>query len=158
MMLSWYAHRQPMTTSPRRVLTPRDRDVLTALDHSPLTVEQLLKWSLTFPVPFATAQRVRGRLQALREAGCVQNWSYATTSRGTPSDYYKLTLLGFRLLHGEDALQLTRRQFAEIGLAHQNHTRSLADFLVHTVVAAHHRTVRIRDFCRENTLRLEVGP
>jgi len=146
-----------MTTTPHHLLTPRDIEILTALDHSPLTVEQLLKWSTVFEQRFQTTQRVRGRLQLLREAGWVQSWPYASTTRGAVPDYYKLTLAGYRLLYGADARQSTKRQFAEVRLAHQHHTRSLADFLVHTVVAASNLSVRITDYCRENTLRLEVG-
>ncbi len=146
-----------MTTTPRRLLTPRDLEILTALDHCPLTVEQLLKLSATFAQPFASPQRVRGRLQGLRQAGWVQSWRYATTNRGAATDYYKMTLTGYRLLHGAEAQPSTKRQLAEVRLAHQHHTRSLADFVIHTIVAAHSRGVRMADYCRENSLRLTVG-
>ena len=39
-------------------------------------------------------------------------------SRGGAPDYYKLTLLGFRLLHGDQEEPPTRRHFAEVGIAH----------------------------------------
>lgn len=142
---------------PRTVLTERDLEILAALDRSPLTIEQLLKVSRAFPEPFASESRVRGRLQALRQAGWVRRWQYATVSRGGAPDYYKLTLAGYRLLYGPEFEPLTKRAFAEVGLAHQHHTRSLADFIVHTVVCSHARGLPVVDFCRENTLQLKIG-
>jgi len=145
------------TNSPRIVLTDRDHDLLGALDRCPLTVEQLLKASVTFPQSFASASRVRGRLSALRAAGFVRRWQYATASRGGAPDYYRLSLAGYRLLYGPEAQPPTKRAFAEIGVAHQHHTRCLADFVVHTLVAAQARGLLLVDFTRENSLRLEIG-
>lgn len=145
------------TSSPHTLLTDRDHELLAAIDRSPLTVDQLLKISSTFAEPFGSSSRLRGRLAALLRAGWVRRWSYAAATRGTPADYYRLTLAGFRLLYGPDARPPTRRAFAEIGLAHQHHTRSLADFIVHTVVSAHRHRLAVADFYRENTLRLVVG-
>ncbi len=147
-----------MTRRPARtLLTARDEEILAAIDRCPLTVEQLLKISRTFAEPFCSESRVRGRLQALRRAGWVRRWRYATASRGTAPDYYRLTLAGYRLLYGADAQRVTKRQFSEIGVARQRHTRALADFITHTLVSAHVRGLAVVDFCRENTLRLEVG-
>ncbi len=147
-----------MTRRPARtILTARDEDILAAVDRCPLTVEQLLKVSRTFAEPFCSESRVRGRLQALRRAGWVRRWRYATASRGAAPDYYRLTLAGYRLLYGPDARRVTKRQFSEIGVARQQHTRALADFIAHTLVAAHARALAVVDFCRENTLCLEVG-
>ena len=145
------------TPSRRTLLTDRDRDVLAALDRCPLTIEQLRKVSVTFCEQFSSDSRVRGRLTALREAGWVNRWSYATSSKGGAPDYYKLTLAGYRLLYGPEALPLTKRSFTEVGLAHQHHTRSLADFIVHTTIAATARGLSLDEFCRENTLRLPIG-
>src|SRR6266542_2789267 len=89
--------------APLTLLTPRDLEVLAALEQTPLTVEQLLKLSRTFAQPYGSASRVRGRLARLRDAGWVRRWRYATATRGAPQDYYKLTLAGYRLLHGEAA-------------------------------------------------------
>jgi len=44
-----------------------------------------------------------------------------------------------------------------VGIANQQHTRSLADFIVHTTVGAHRAVVTLTSFYRENTLRLDVG-
>ncbi|MEX1096298.1 MAG: replication-relaxation family protein [Planctomycetales bacterium] len=147
-----------MPTSPARTrLTPRDHEILSALDRCPLTVAQLLALSVTFADRFASDSRVRGRLQALRSAGWIQRWQYATTDRGGAPDYYKLTLAGYRLLHGEGAEPPSKRAFHEIGMAHQHHTRCLAEFIVRTAVAADAQGLPMLDFCRENSLRLPIG-
>jgi len=132
-------------------------EILAVLDRCALTVGQLLKVSTTFQQPFGSESRVRGRLAAHRQAGWVRRWQYATASRGGAPDYYKLTLAGYRLLHGHDAKPPTKRHFAEIGLSHQAHTQALADFVVHTIACAHFRGLPVEDFYRENTLRLTVG-
>lgn len=143
---------------PRRHLTPRDEEVLLALDRCPLTVQQLLRLSQTFREQrFTSPRSVQDRLQKLRSAGWVRSWRYATTSRGGAPDYYKLTLLGYRLLYGADARPPTKRYFNEVSVAHQHHTHSLAEFVVHTVIAAHSQDMAMKNFCRENTLRLTVG-
>lgn len=144
------------STAPLRLLTPRDLEILTALDHCPPTARQLLKLSRTFECPFPNERRVRDRLQALSDSGRVRLWQYATAGRGAPN-YYTLSPLGYRLLHGEGAIPPTKRAFAPVGLAQQHHTQSLADFIVHTAIAAHRAGVRFTGFYRENTLRLSVG-
>ena len=116
------------TTSPSRHLTNRDEEVLLALDRCPLTVTQLLKLSSTFKSRMFTRPRsVQDRLQKLKGAGWVQSWPYATVSRGGSPDYYKLTLLGFHMLHGHNAPPRTKRQFAELSVGHHHHTHSLAN-------------------------------
>jgi hypothetical protein len=146
-----------MASKSRTHLTDRDIELLTALDRCPLTVVQVLCVSQAFDQPFGSPSRVRGRMQALRQAGWVRRWQYATANRGGAPDYHKLTLEGYRVLHGQHAQAPTKRSFAEVGLAHQYHTQKLADFIVHTVVAAHQQGLHMVDFYRENTLRLTVG-
>jgi len=142
----------------RRHLTERDVEVLLALDHCPLTVQQLLKLSVTFACNhFQSPRSVQDRLHKLREAGWVCKWTYATASRTGAPDYYKLTPLGYRLLHGQRAVPPTRRAFAEVGIAHQHHTLSLSDFIVHTAVSAHRRRIRMINFHREHTLQFLVA-
>lgn len=141
----------------RTLITNRDLELLEALDRTPLTIEQLLKVSQTFGRPFNSDSRVRGRLQSLRQAGWVRRWQYATASRGGAPDYYQLTLVGYRLLHGPDAEAPTKRYFNEIGLARQHHTQKLADFIVHTAVCAHLQGLPVVNFRRENTLRLRIA-
>jgi hypothetical protein len=142
----------------QRHLTARDEEILLALDRCPLTVQQLLKLSRSFRgSPFASPRSVQDRLQKLREAGWVNKWVYATAGRCGAPDYYKPTLLGYRLLYGRDALPPTRRAFAEVGLAHQHHTHCLAECIVHTLVAAHRVRVRMANFSREHTLQFALG-
>jgi hypothetical protein len=81
---------------------------------------------------------------------------YATAGRGA-QNYYTLTSVGYRLLYGDEATPPTKRYFGDIGVANHHHTRCLADFIVHTTVAAHRAGVRLANFYRENTLYLEVG-
>lgn len=146
------------TSAVQRHLTDRDVEILLALDRCPLTILQLLRLSQTFSgLPFTSPRSVQDRLQKLRAAGWLRRWSYATASRGGAPDYYKTTLLGFRLLYGERAVPPTKRHFAEVAIARHHHTHSLAEFIAHTVVASHRRGIHLANFYRENTLRLAVG-
>src|SRR5207245_2740314 len=131
------------------LLTARDLEILAALDHTPLTVLQLLKFSQTFARPFTDERRVRERMQVLCAAGRVRRWSYATAGRGAPNCYV-LTHEGYRLLNGPDAAPPTRRYFSPVGIARQQHTHALADFIVHTTSAAHASGITFTGFCREN--------
>ena len=131
--------------------------ILVALDRCPLTVDQLLKLSQTFDLPFQHERRVRRRLQALAEAGWIQSWPYAIPTHGAAPCYYQLTLGGYRILHGEEAQPPTKRYLAEIGVARHHHTKCLGDFIVHSAVAARRSGCSMVNFCRENTLRLDVG-
>ena len=144
------------STAPVRLLTPRDIEILAALDRSPLTASQLLKLSRMFALPFTNERRVRERLFQLVDSGRVHRWQYATAGQGAPV-YWTLSRLGFRLLHGNDAIPPTKRIFESIGIANQHHTQSLADFIVHTAVAAHQGGIAFTAFYRENTLRLQVS-
>src|ERR1043166_6261730 len=86
------------TASRTALLTARDLDILSALDHCPLTALQLLTLSQTFVRPFTGERRVRERLQVLCTAGRTRRWQYATAGTGAPG-YYTLTPLGYELLH-----------------------------------------------------------
>jgi hypothetical protein len=146
-----------MTTRPRRILTGRDLEVLTALDRTVLTAGQLLKLAATFTHPFGSERMVRERLAALGSAGWVQAGRYATVGAGAGQNYYQITRTGYRILYGESAEPPTKRYFAPVALPRQHHTRCLADFIVHTIVAAHVAGVTFTDYYRENTLKLTVG-
>ena len=122
-----------------------------------VTAEQLLKLSETFPFPFTTERRVRERLQILCDCGRVRRSQYYATAGRGAQNYYTLTSVGYRLLYGDEATPPTKRYFGDIGVANHYHTRCLADFIVHTTVAAHRAGVRLANFYRENTLYLEVG-
>jgi len=132
--------------------------MLSALDRCPLTVQQMFKVSETFTEHrFTSARSVQDRFHKLRLAGWVRRWTYATASRGGAPDYYRLTLLGYRLLHGPTAQPPTKRSFHEVGIAHQHHAYSLAEFVVHTTVSACHQNIQVKNFHPENALRLTVG-
>jgi Replication-relaxation len=141
-------------TTEHRLLTPRDLEILTALDRTPLTALQFLKLSQIFAHPFGSERMVRERLQALCGAGWVQSAHYATMSCGGATKYYRLTKTGYRALYGESAVPPTKRYFAPLSIGRQHHTRCLADFLVHTMVAAEQCGFVFTTFYRENTLRV----
>jgi len=130
-------------------------ELFAALDRCPLTALQLLKVSQTFAVPFTAERCVRERLLRLCVAGRVRRGIYATASRGALG-YYSLTSLGYRLLHGRDAIP-PRRLGHPIALASQSHTQALADVLVHTAVSAHQAGIAIAHFTGENMLQLTLG-
>ena len=92
----------------------------------------------------------------MRQAGWIRSWPYATTGSGSSPEYYKTTLLGFHILYGDDAIPPTKRHFSPVSVANHHHTFCLAEFIVHTIVAAHRHDIRMAEFYRENTLRLDV--
>ena len=141
----------------RRLITPRDLEILSALDRSPLTVEQLLKLSTTWQKPFTSARRVRERMHELTEAGWVKKSLYATATSGGSPAYFQLTLTGFRIIYGNTAKPTTKRHLNGIAISHQHHTRCLADFIVHTIVCADRHGIAMTDFCAENSCRFAVG-
>lgn len=142
--------------SPHRLLTPRDIEILAALERCPLTASQILKISHTFALPFTNERRVRERLFQLCESGRVCRWPYATAGQGAPN-YYTLSRLGFRLLYGDHAKPPSKRAFEPVAISRQHHTQSLADFVVQTAVAASRNGVDFTGFYRENTLCLRAG-
>src|SRR5206468_841921 len=123
---------------------------------SPLTVRQILALSETFARPFGSERRVRQRLQSLAEDGLVRRWQFAAVGRGT-LNYYTLSPAGFQLLYGIDEPLPQGAAFRPIGIARLAHTQALADFIVHSAVAAHRDGFRLDGFCRENTVQLTVG-
>jgi hypothetical protein len=144
------------SSAKHRLLTARDFEIMAGLDRCPLTAVQLLKLSRTFGRPFTTERRVRERLQVLCDAGRVRRSQYATADRGA-LNYYTLGPAGYHVLHGPDTKPPTKRYFAPVGFAREPHTRALADFIVHTAVAAHDAGVRFTGFYRENAFWLPVG-
>lgn len=142
---------------PRRIVTERDIDILTALDRVPLTAQQMLALSETFCLPFGSERTVRERLQALAEAGWIRSALYALPSSGASPKYYFLTRQGYGILNGPGALPPTKRHFSPLSVSRQLHSKALADFLVHVLVASHRAGVRFTEFYRENTLKLTIG-
>jgi hypothetical protein len=144
-----------MTSTPATTLTHRDEEVLAALARTPLTADQLLRYSETFAQPFTHERLVRRRLQQLGARGWVQCWQYASTSHGAVN-YYKLTTAGYRLLNGPDAVLPGRGFFQPVSLALQQHTQHLAEFIVQSQRAAHRaHGVELLQYYRDGQLVLE---
>lgn len=137
-------------------ITARDRDLLAAIRCSPLTVRQLRKWSVTFAAPFTSERRLQERLRILCGAGLLRRFRYATEEFSAPS-YWTLAPEGRALLQGADGPLPGPGACGPVGIARQQHTRCLADFIVHTAVGAHEAGILLTDFHRENTLALAVG-
>src|SRR5437867_2785713 len=133
----------------RTLLTPRDRDILTALDHCPLTARQILTLSETFRYPFTSERKVRARMQRLAESGRVSRWPYLAIAGRTAPLYYTLTREAYRLLYGVDAQPHARRAFRPVAIARQEHSYALAQFIVHTLIAAHRSGIAVEQFGRE---------
>src|SRR5262245_5096578 len=145
------------STSPGWLVTPRDIEMLRALDYAPLTARQLQKLSETWETPFKVARLVRERFQRLAEAKLVTVHRYAIVERGQPENYYLLTRHGYRLLYGPDAQPPTKGYFAPAALARQAHQRAVSEFIVHTMCCAHRSGIRFTGFYRENSIRLSAG-
>lgn len=139
----------------RTQITDRDLDVLTAIDAFPMTAAQLLEYSQTFAVPFTQARLVQRRLHILEQSDYVRSWPYALASNGRSPSYYKLTRIGYRILHGQSCVFPKRRYFEPISDAHHYHTRRLADFLIRLAVTGQRQGISLRRFARENSVRIE---
>jgi hypothetical protein len=144
-----------MTSKSNVIVNDRDLAILAALSKTPLDAQQLLRISIAFPQPFTHERLVRRRLQALSTAGLVTTYQYATIGRGAVN-YYKLTPVGFQVLNGPHADLPSRAFFQPVSMALQEHTRSLADFIVQTTASAHQTDHSLRIFYRENELRLTM--
>ena len=145
-----------MATNVTRIqITDRDLDVLTAIDAIPMTAAQLLEYSHTFAEPFTQARLVQRRLHILEQSGYVRSWPYAMASNGRSPSYFKLTRLGYRILHGDNCVFPKRRYFEAISDAHHYHTRHLAEFLIRLAVNGHRQGISLRRFARENSVRIQ---
>lgn len=145
---------------PKRFATkigPRDIEILTALDRTPLTPAQLRQLSCTFISPFRDEHNLRRRLRLLAESGLVKSWPYALASEGRSPRYFKLTREGFRLLYDDDTALPSRRVFEEISHGHHFHMYALAELIVHVAITAHDRGIILRHFARENSVKLEAS-
>jgi hypothetical protein len=144
-----------LTTKRTTLVTPRDLEILEALDRSPLTARQLLKLSRIFQSPFQSERKVRARMHRLQGAGRVRSWPYLIAGRGSPN-YYTLARFGYQVLNGPDAAS-AKRSFGPVGIARQQHTLLLSEFIVHTIVSAREAGLELTDFRRENAVCLTVG-
>jgi hypothetical protein len=145
-----------MSNSSTVLYTARDEQIHQALALTPLDARQLLKLSEIFDQPFTSDRKLRERMQQHTEQGWVHTFAYATASPGQ-LNYYKLSALGYQLLHGPDAVLPGRAAFKEVSLGLQRHTRHLADVIVHTIVHAKRLGLEIIDQRGENQLPLTIG-
>ena len=125
----------------------RDLDLFTAVERCPLTVRQLRALSVTFHGSFDSDRRLQDRVAILTEAGLLNRYWYASVEAAR--EYYYMLTPESCLLHGQDVPLPSMGMFREIGIARHNHTRLLADFIVHTFVSAHREGVEIEGFYRE---------
>lgn len=137
------------------LITPRDGELLQLLAWCPLTADQILAASRTFRQPFPSVRPLQRRLQLLCAAGWVRRARYAVYNRGA-LPYYVLSPAGWQLLHGPRQPLPHKRRFGDVSLLMQEHTRRLAEVLVHTLVAAHAAGLEAR-FQRSEELALHVG-
>ena len=138
-------------------LLPRDIAVLQLLDRTPATTDLLVKASNTFPCgPFRDHRRVRERLQTLARMHLVRSFP-ATQGIGGPVNWYKLTLEGYRYLHGSDGEPPRRARFEPIPPSRFHHTAALADVIVHTLVAAHIGRTAVARFFGDGELPIEAA-
>ncbi|MEZ6055473.1 MAG: replication-relaxation family protein [Planctomycetaceae bacterium] len=145
---------------PKRFQTnigPRDLDILTALDRTPLTSTQLCKLSQTFAAPFRDEHNLRRRLRRLTNSQLIRSWPYALATGGRSPRYFKLTREGYRLLYGTDAALPRRRYFEEISHGHHQHTHALSEVITHIAVCGHRHGITLQHFARENSFKLEAN-
>lgn len=137
-------------------LTDRDIEILIALNRCPLTIRQLVALSATFHAPFRTERKLRKRLRLLVARGWIRQWPYIAIHSRWALNSYTLALPGYRMLYGVEAIP-PKHAFRPVGIARQYHSLCLADFLVHTLVAAGNSGIRVTDGGRENAVCLTVG-
>jgi hypothetical protein len=139
------------------ILSARDQSLLRLLARTPATTSLILKASETFPgEPFHDDRRVRERLQALAEAGLVRAFS-ATHGVGGPVNWYKLTAEGYRTVHGAEATLPHRSRFEVIPPSRFQHTQTLAEIIVHSLVAAHRDRCTVPFFQGDGEARIDVA-
>jgi len=139
------------------VISKRDAEVLSLLEMTPATAAHLQQASVTFVgEPFRDERRVRERMQALGEAGLVQDFPAAVAGGGL-RHYYRLTAGGYRMLHPEAERPPGRLLVAEIAPSRLQHAMVTADVIVHTLVACHAARVQILKYHGDGQLTLEVG-
>lgn len=137
-------------------LMHRDIDLFAALDRCPLTVRQIRALSVTFCSSFGSDRRLQDRLALLTQSGLLHRFRYMS-AEGSGQYYYTLSPESYRVLHGTHADLPSGGMFQTVGIARQHHTHRLADFIVHTQIAAWQSGVTVGSFIRENQLRLTAA-
>ncbi len=139
------------------ILSDRDVAMLRLLDKTPATAALVLKSSVTFGrESFLDERRVRERLQTLEEGRLVRSFLPAHTTGGA-AKWFKLSRGGFVQLHGAEDSLPPRSKFDDIPPSRFEHTRVLAEVIVHTLVAAYRSRVPVTGFHGDGTLVLETG-
>lgn len=153
------AYHQP-NTMPKSFptnITPRDLNLLAAIDRTPLTPSQLFTISQTFATPFTDIDNLRRRLRRLAQSDLVQSWPYAIATEGRSPHYFKLTRDGYRLIHDSDTVLSKRRHFEAIAPGHHYHTVALADVVVRLTTLSAKHNVRLEQYSREGSVRIDAG-
>ena len=143
-------------------LTPRVKDILRLLDHTPLPAHLIREASVTFGSAeypegeFRSDRRVRQKLQQLVDARLASEHEFTITGRGVMK-FFQTAPSGYRALHGTDPPEERRRFFRPIARLNWEHTYANARAIVKTLIASHQAGIRVTNFCRENELTLATG-
>jgi hypothetical protein len=139
------------------ILSARDQSLLRLLARTPATTSLILKASETFPgEPFHNDRRVRERLQTLAESGLIRAFP-ATHGVGGPVNWYKLTAEGYRTVHGAEMTLPHRSRFEAIPPSRFQHTQTLAEIIVHSLVATHRDRCTVQFFHGDGEARIDVS-
>jgi hypothetical protein len=138
-------------------LSARDQSLLRLLVRTPATTTLLLKASETFDGdPFHDERRVRERLQTLAKSQLIRAFP-ATHGVGGLVNWYKLTAEGFRSVRGIEATLPHRSRFEAIPPSRFQHTQTLAEVIVHSLVAAHRDRCDVPFFQGDGEARIDVA-
>lgn len=143
-------------------LRTRDIETLRMLSRTQATAALILKAGESFELPedeepYRDQRRVRERLQKLATAGLVRSAPIGMPS-GSVANWYRLAVDGFRTVCGASFPLPPKTFFDPIRISRQEHTMRLAEFIVHTLVAARRERVQLVEFRRENELKITGGP
>src|SRR5438093_4630218 len=139
------------------ILSARDLSLLRLLARTPAMTKLTFKASETFSgEQFHDERRVRERLQSLAEVGLLRAFP-ATHGVGGPVNWYKLTAEGHRTVHGAEATLPQRSRFEAIPPSRFQHTQTLAEVIVQTLVAAHRDRCTVPFFQGDGEARIDVA-
>ena len=132
----------------------RDQYLLSSLYLTPLTVDQLLKLSRSWPQPFFHWHTLYRRLERLRSAGWLRRWRYAVTIDGASPSYYKLSPKGYREM-AEKIRSRPPGKYSFSQITDPWHTYRLSQFIVKTFLAARAFRVTLEECYPDKTIPLE---
>lgn len=142
----------------RLVLQSRDYHLLYSLFLTPLTIDQLERFSRNWPVALPQRRVLQRRLHRLEKEGLIRGFYYAFPGPGSSPRYYKLTRLGFQSLAKTKSIASPRKGFfSEVSPLDHSHTFELADAIVKLFVSCHQQGILVVACHPENTLPLEPG-